>query len=34
MKGAELVVSGTKQQGIETVFGYPGCHHANLRRTL
>ncbi|MEZ9340866.1 acetolactate synthase 2 catalytic subunit [Vibrio splendidus] len=24
MKGAELVVSALKQQGIETVFGYPG----------
>ncbi|PMH45395.1 acetolactate synthase 2 catalytic subunit [Vibrio sp. 10N.286.49.B3] len=24
MKGAELVVSALKQQGIETIFGYPG----------
>lgn len=31
MTGAQLVVAALKQQGIKTVFGYPGGgYHADL----
>ena len=31
MNGAQWVVHALRAQGVETVFGYPGAHYADLR---